>query len=412
MSVRWGLQTAQAAPPMPQAAIVPPSTHRLPLQQPAQPDAVSQMHPELVQRVPGGHIADVLHRQVPLLQLSPRRPQSTQALPPVPQADSDEVVQAPPTQQPEGHVVALQVPASAVAQAPPSQRQAPPTQVAPAAHGALPPQAHVPLEEQRSAAVGLQAVQVAPPVPQAPADGGWQAFPEQHPVGHEVALQTHAPPTQAWPAAQAGPVPQAQAPPAQPSARTESQATQAAPPRPHCEVLGGLQVAPLQQPASHPRAQPEHAPPVHVSGAGQEVQAPPPLPHCAAVSPGRQVLPLQQPDGQVVESQRHAPPTQAWPAAHAGPVPQRHAPPSQRSAAFTSQAKQVPPPEPQRFRLLTTHSVPAQQPAQLAASQVAPGATVTTTSVSELARTTASAAPVPTTRPCASASTVTRTVPT
>jgi hypothetical protein len=49
-------------------------------------------------------------------------------------------------------------------------------------------------------AIGQVAHEPAP-VPQAFVDCDSQAFPLQHPFGHEAALQTHVPPTQACPIA-------------------------------------------------------------------------------------------------------------------------------------------------------------------------------------------------------------------
>jgi hypothetical protein len=81
-----------------------------------------------------------------------------QAAPPVPQCAVLEVSQPPASQQPFGQEVALQA-------------QEPPTHANPVPH----------------------AVQAAPPVPHSELVGGFtQVVPLQQPLGHEVALQTHA----------------------------------------------------------------------------------------------------------------------------------------------------------------------------------------------------------------------------
>lgn len=404
------LQAAQAPPLAPHCWKREP-TQALPSQQPLQPEEVSQAQlpaPVVTQRWPTAQAALFLHLQTPLLQLLPRSPQSTQAAPPMPQVASAEGTQVPPLQQPLGQVVASQ----GGPHAPPSQRQLPPTHVAGAAQGAPLPQAHCPESAQLSATVGLQAVQATPLVPHAAALDGWQKPPEQQPRGHESPLHTHAPPWQICPKAQGGLVPQRQSPLVHRSASCWSHTLHALPSRPQVCRPGALQVAPLQQPASQPAAQSGQTPASQPAVGVHAVQAPPAVPHCESVRPGRQLLPEQQPEGQVLGSQRQAPPTQVCPGRHSAPVPQRQTPLSQRSAATVSQALQVPPPEPQRFRLPTTQTPLAQQPlGQLAASQTSPGPTFTTTVVSAPVRVIASAVPEPTTAPAASASMRTVIVP-
>jgi hypothetical protein len=111
---------------------------------------------------------------------------------------------------------------------------------------------------------------------------GTHVFPLQHPLGHEVASQTHWPvPLQCWPVAQAA---------------------QAVPPLPH-EVFdspeNGSQVVPLQQPAHELVPPHEHAPALHVSPEPQAAHATPPTPQRAEdCKDGRtHVLPLQHPVG-------------------------------------------------------------------------------------------------------------------
>jgi hypothetical protein len=162
----------------------------------------------------------------------------------------------------------------------------------------------------------------------------------QQPVGHEAALQTHAPPTQALPVPHAGPEPQPQVPPAQLSAVRGSQVVQAAPPVPQEPVAGVLQTLPLQQPegqlaALHTQVPPTQAEPAAHAAPPPQEQLPPlqvslaphamqdePLSPQAAVVLVVQVSPAQQPVGQLVESQTHLPPRQRCPLPHAALAPQ------------------------------------------------------------------------------------------
>jgi hypothetical protein len=211
------------------------------------------------------------------------------------------VVHAPPAQQPDGHEVAV-------------QRHVPNTHCWPAAQAGPPPQVHAPFVHALAVA-GLQATQAAPPVPHAFADGVTHAPPAQQPFGHEVALHWHMPPTQRWPAAQAGPPPQVHAPFVHASARVGSHGRQAPPPVPHAPVDGVVQVEPAQQP-----------------------------------------------DGHVAGSHTQAPPRQRWPAAQAGPVPQAHRPFAHPSASFRSHGMQAPPPAPHALADGVVQVVPEQHP--------------------------------------------------
>lgn len=124
-------------------------------------------------------------------------------------------------------------------------------------------------------------MQVAPGIPHCDADGVMHVAPLQHPLGHEVALQTQVPPTHCWPAEQGWPEPHVQAPVLeQPSAVVGSHATHALPPLPQAVSDRGLQLGPEQHPLAHVIAHPEHRPsPWQVSFAGQLAHALPPLPH-------------------------------------------------------------------------------------------------------------------------------------
>jgi hypothetical protein len=79
-----------------------------------------------------------------------------------------------------------------------------------------------------------QALHAAPFAPQLPSDGTVQVLPLQQPVGHDVASQAQAPPTQRWPLPHAGPLPHVHAPAGeQVSAFVASQAMHALAPTPH-----------------------------------------------------------------------------------------------------------------------------------------------------------------------------------
>ena len=123
---------------------------------------------------------------------------------------------------------------------------------------------------------------------------GLQVTPSQQPLGHEVASHTQLPPRHRCPAAHAGPVPHAQAPPTQASANTGSQAMQAAPAVPHATEEGSLHIEPEQQPVGHPAAQVSQTPPTQ-SPPPQLSQLPPPAPHALGVSPGWHAPARQQP---------------------------------------------------------------------------------------------------------------------
>jgi hypothetical protein len=92
------------------------------------------------------------------------------------------------------------------------QTQAPPLQIWPAEQGGPAPHAHAPEGEQLSACVELQLTQALPSVPHAEKEGVVHELPLQHPVLHEVALQTHLPCTHACPVPHAGEEPQLHCP--------------------------------------------------------------------------------------------------------------------------------------------------------------------------------------------------------
>lgn len=172
-----------------------------------------------------------------------------------------------------------------------------------------PPQLHSPALEHASASVVSQLEHAEPSVPQLVRLAGRHVVPSQHPLGHDVASHTQAPPEQRWPTAHIALAPHAQTPPAeQPSARVASQATHAAPPVPHRIAVGALHVLPEQHPLAQLAVQPAHAPAVHAPPP-QLSQLPPPLPHATGSVPGSHTSPLQQPLHDVA-SQTQAPDTQ------------------------------------------------------------------------------------------------------
>jgi hypothetical protein len=244
------------------------------------------------------------------------------------------------------------------------QVQVPLTHAWPSAHSVPPPHVQAPLV-QASDLAGSQVEQAMPFTPQVVVDGMVHVVPPaQHPVGHDAASQTHAPPTHACPAAHGAPLPHRHSPMAEhPSAFVASHATHASPPKPHAVGDRALHVGPEQQPVAHIWVQPEQAPAVQVSPAGHAAHALPALPQAPALFPGWQLLPAQQPDPHEMASHTHAPFRHCCPEAHDAPVPQVHSPavehPSDVSGA---QVPQVPPGGAHVFSESGVQMVPLQQP--------------------------------------------------
>lgn len=411
-------QLVHAAPPVPHALDDVPAMHELPWQQPLHEDG-SHTHAPPEHRCPAPHAGPAPQVQAPSVEQpspAPPREQSTQLTPPVPQVSVARGAHAVPMQQPEGQELTSHV-------------HAPLTQRWPEAHGGPEPQEHTPRvqpSDRRS-----QVTQAAAPVPHALAVGGVHAAPLQHPLAqvaalqllqvpalhvspalhavhalppepqalallpdvhssplqhpaHEVASHLHAPPTQRWPAAQAGPAPQLQAPaPSQPSAVVASHAMHWAPGAPHALVPVARHAVPAQHPAAHEVASQTHAPRrqrcptaqappppqlhsplgVHRSASvtSHAVQIRPAAAQVAVVS-GRHVSPSQQPVGHEVASHVQAPPAQCWPGAHTAPAPHAQPAPAHPSARTGSHAKHAAPPIPQLPTLGTLQLAPEQQP--------------------------------------------------
>lgn len=179
-SARVGSHAAQRSPG---AAHVAPERARqrsLRSQQPLGHELASQTHEPLSQRWPGSQAARPPHVQVPATHASASvGSHATHAAAPVPHASNASVLHVLPVQQPLPHDAGLQ-PAHAPA--------------------ALHPEP-------------AQLSQSAPPLPHcASVSPGRQRSPSQHPA-HESPSHTQLPPSQRWPAAHAGPDPQAQSPP-------------------------------------------------------------------------------------------------------------------------------------------------------------------------------------------------------
>ena len=225
------------------------------------------------------------------------------------------------------------------------------------------PHAHAPEDEQRSALVGSQETQAAPPDPQLGNASALHAPPEQQPVGQAVELQTHVPAEHNCPTVHAGPAPHLQAPAVQLAAVPGAHAMHAPPPVPHAPSEGVLHVSPEQQPLGHVAVHPLQAPLLQVSTPAQAWQADPPLPQAPALVPVSQAAPLQQPVGHDVPSQTQVPPRHRWPALQAAPVPQAQAPvPSHWSDATGSQRVQVFPAGAHAVAESGVHVAPAQHP--------------------------------------------------
>lgn len=256
------------------------------------------------------------------------------------------------------HVVPWQQPLHEV----PSHTHAPATQRWPVPQAAPAPHVQLPVAEQPSPTpLTLQSRQVPPPLPHVVVERVWHVWPLQHPEGHEIPSQMHAPASQRWPGAQGGPPPHEHAPDVQPSARP-SQATQAAPPVPHALAVSVVvHTEPLQQPVVHVVLQPAHAPPTHATPTPQLAHAAPPAPHAAAVLPDWHVFPAQQPLHEL-ESHTQAPPTQCWPVAQGPFAPQLQRPASQRSLIAGSQARHCCPGAAHAIPLVGVQTLPAQHP--------------------------------------------------
>lgn len=254
-----------------------------------------------------------------------------------------------------------------------------------AAHAGPVPQRQLPVAEQVCPAG--QAAHVPPAGPHVVAVSAAHVAPWQQPVAHEVASQTHAPPTQRWPGAHARPLPQTHAPAGEQASDVSGlQATHAPPGGAQAASVRAVQTPFAQQPVGHDVASQPHPVAPHAwpgahwglvpqrqspaaehafaSPGSQAVQAAPAGPQAAPVGGATHVFPLQQPLGQEVESHVHWLSTQRWPAAHM-PLPPPHSQTpalEQRSARAGSQPAHWLPAGPQLLKLRSVHDAPAQHP--------------------------------------------------
>jgi hypothetical protein len=121
-------------------------------------------------------------------------------------------------------------------------------QVSPGPHAGPVPHWHWPCDEQEFADGAVQAWQPAPFTPHWAAVEVWHWLVEQHPRGHDAAVQLQTPPWHSWPGGHGPLLPHWQEPWEQLSER-RSHVLQDAPFCPHCPVVVAFtQVAPLQQP--------------------------------------------------------------------------------------------------------------------------------------------------------------------
>lgn len=296
----------------------------------------SQTQLPFEQRCPDEHAGPPPQVQAPPdEQPSPVAPHDWQLLPPVAHAGPvGGEVHTLPVQHPFGHDVA-------------SHTQLPFEHRCPAPHAAAAPHRQAPAGEQLSAVALSQATHWLPSMPQLPNPVVVHALLAQHPVGHEVELQTHAPFKQICPTPQGWPLPHAHAPEVQLSAFLEEQTVQAFPPVPHVAVPGVSHVAPTQQPFGQVALQPVHALFTQFSLGPHWPHADPPVPQAVVEVPGRHVVPEQHPLGHDEPLHTHAPLTQACPAPQGAPLPHLHAPAVQRSLTADAQTAHAPPPVPQ-----------------------------------------------------------------
>jgi hypothetical protein len=189
-----------------------------------------------------------------------------------------------------------------------------------------------------------------------------QLAPTQQPMVQVVLLQMQAPFTQRWPDEQALPLPQAQTPWTQESARFGSQLVQAPPPVPQAKAEGCVQMLPAQHPEVQVSAQPEQTPFRQESPWPQVVQAVPPQPQAAGRLPGWQASFWQQPPAQPMALQTQAPLTQARPGPQGEPLPQWQLPPVQLLAVIGLQVVQAAPALPQVASEAVLQVSPRQQP--------------------------------------------------
>lgn len=188
-----GEQLSHCAPPDPQRSSRVPVLQIAPSQQPPHVEP-SHTHTPPEQLCPLPQAGPLPHKHAPaFVHVSAVTPQGSHCAPPEPQLSGVTCGT---------HVVPEQHPVHELE----SHTQAPLLQIWPLLHGAFVPQRHIPAE-QLSADAAVQPTQVSASVPHVENDEALHVEPRQQPFGHDVELQTQAPPEQTCPAAHAGPVP-------------------------------------------------------------------------------------------------------------------------------------------------------------------------------------------------------------
>lgn len=209
-----------------------------------------------------------------------------------------------------------------------------------------------------------QVTHAAPPLPQVGNVGVVHVPPEQQPLAHDWASQTHEPSTHTCPGEHAGPEPHSQVPPfEQRLAFVVSHPVQASPPTPHAASEGDSHVAPTQQPAAQFDAlHPVQTPPTQFWLLGHVSHADPLAPQDAVVVPATHWPSEQQPSGHEVTLHTHAPCEQICPVAHAGPPPHVHTPAVEQPSADAPHALHVAPSVPHVAVVGASQMAPAQHP--------------------------------------------------
>jgi hypothetical protein len=261
---------------------------------------------------------------------------TTHASPPNPHALVERALQVGPEQQPVVHVDAHPVHT-------PDEQLSPPGQLS----HALPPLPHAP-----------------PVLP------GWQALPEQQPVGHDVPSHTHEPLRQRCPVTHAAPLPQLHSPAVEhESASAAVHALHVVPAAPQADSESVVHTPWVQHPAGHDVASQRQTPCAQCRPGAQGAPAPhAQVPVASQVSASKEshakhdepagahsvservshVVPWQQPSGHDIASHTHWPPMHRCPATQAALPPQVHVPPVEEhpSAFVASHAMQTLPPAP------------------------------------------------------------------
>jgi hypothetical protein len=179
----WSVgQPEHTEPPVPQAAFAVPARHIPPEQQPVGQDVSSHTHDPPKHRWPGAQAPLEPHAHAPFEHSLAVAVQVVQTPPFVPHDVTVCASHTPLWQQPPGHEVALQT-------------HDPPWHACPCAHS-LPPPHEQPPPVQPSERVASHDTHATPDLPQLESAWPVHVVPfSQHPLGHDVALHTQAPPT-------------------------------------------------------------------------------------------------------------------------------------------------------------------------------------------------------------------------